>query len=88
MGVSVRVSRNARVYLPFWIAIPAYLLVGAVWLVVGAVWVIVWLIVQGCTLAGRSAARRRAQARGEHRPARETQRPEATDMEWLGLTAK
>ena len=26
MGVSVRVSRNARVYLPFWIAIPAYLL--------------------------------------------------------------
>ena len=26
MGVSVRVSRGVRVYLPFWIAIPAYLL--------------------------------------------------------------
>jgi hypothetical protein len=80
MGVSVRLSRNARVYLPFWIAIPAYLLVGAVWLVVGAVWVIVWLIVQGCTLVGRSAARR-TQAHGEHRAAREAQRPEAMAAE-------
>jgi hypothetical protein len=68
MGVSVRVSRNARVYLPFWIAIPAYLIVGVVWLGVA--------VVQGCTLAaGRSAARRRAQARGEHgQPARHNAR--------------
>jgi hypothetical protein len=44
MGVSARLSRNARVYVPFWIAIPAYLIVGAVWLVVLVVWGIVWLI--------------------------------------------
>jgi hypothetical protein len=82
MGVSVRLSRNARVYLPFWIAIPAYLIVGIVWLGVAAIWVVVWLIVQGCTLAaGRSAARRHAQARGEHRAAREAQRPEAIAAE-------
>jgi hypothetical protein len=82
MGVSVRVSRNARVYLPFWIAIPAYLIVGIIWLGVAVVWVVVWLIVQGCTLAiGRGAARRRVQARGEHRPAREAQHREAIAAE-------
>ena len=45
MGVSVRVSRNARVYLPFWIAIPAYLLAAAAWIIYGRiVYGIVWLI--------------------------------------------
>ena len=43
MGVSVRLSRNARVYLPFWIAIPAYLIVGIVWIGIAAVMVMVWL---------------------------------------------
>ena len=42
MGVSVRVSRNMRVYLPFWIAIPAYVLLGAIYLVIIAVWVL-WI---------------------------------------------
>jgi len=81
MGVSVRLSRNARVYLPFWIAIPAYLIVGIVWLGVAVVWVIVWLIVQGCTLAARGATKRRAQARGGHRATREAQQPAAIAAE-------
>ena len=33
MGVSVRASRNTRVHLPFWLAIPVYLCVAAGWLV-------------------------------------------------------
>ena len=44
MGVSVRVSRNVRVGLPFWAAIPAYLIVGAVWLAILVVYAVVWLI--------------------------------------------
>jgi hypothetical protein len=28
MGVSVRISRSTRVYLPFWLVIPFWLLVG------------------------------------------------------------
>jgi len=51
MGVSVRLSRNARVYLPFWIAIPAYLIVVMVWLAALIGWALVWLAVQGCKLA-------------------------------------
>ena len=69
MGVSVRLSRNARVYLPFWIAIPAYLIVGIVWLGVAVVMAVVWLIVQGCTLAGQS------RAVGARRPAASTAQP-------------
>jgi hypothetical protein len=34
MGVSVRMSRNVRVNLPFWLAIPLYVLVGVVWAVI------------------------------------------------------
>ena len=41
MGVSVRLSRNARVYLPFWIAIPAYLIVVMVWLAALIGWALV-----------------------------------------------
>ena len=37
MGVSVRMSRNTRVYLPFWLAVPAALCVLAGWVVVLAV---------------------------------------------------
>ena len=44
MGVSVRLSRNARVYLPFWVALPAYMIVAAVWLVVVVVCGVMWLI--------------------------------------------
>jgi hypothetical protein len=78
MGVSVRLSRNARVYLPFWIAIPAYLIVGMVWIGIAAVIAVVWLIAALCKLAGRGIdARRRAPVRGAHRAAREAQHPEA-----------
>jgi hypothetical protein len=73
-------SRNARVYLPFWIAIPAYLIVAIVWLGVAVVMAVVWLVVQGCALAGRITARRGAQAR-EQRAAREAQPPEAIAAE-------
>lgn len=82
MGVSVRVSRNARVYLPFWIAIPAYLIVGIVWIGIAAVMVVVWLTLAVCKLAGRGIdARRRTQAGGGHRAAREAQHPEAIAAE-------
>ena len=46
MGVSVRVTRNTRVYLPFWAAIPVYLVAGAIWLGILIVAVIVWLVTQ------------------------------------------
>jgi hypothetical protein len=46
MGVRVRLSRNVSVYLPFWIAIPAWLFAAAVWLVIVVVYVLVWLAVQ------------------------------------------
>ena len=37
MGVSVRMSRNTRVYLPFWLAVPLALLSAAGWLIFYAV---------------------------------------------------
>ena len=60
MGVSVRMSRNTRVYLPFWIAIPVYLLVGIIWAGVAVVLILVWLILAVCKLAGARIARLRA----------------------------
>jgi hypothetical protein len=45
MGVSVRVSRNTRVYMPFWLAGIVYLFVAAVWVVILAVIVLWWLVV-------------------------------------------
>ena len=44
MGVSVRMSRNTRVYLPFWLAVPLYLLIAAVWLAFLAVAAIPWAV--------------------------------------------
>ena len=82
MGVSVRLSRNARVYLPFWIAIPAYLIVGIVWIGIAAVMVVVWLVLAVCKLAGQGIdARRRTQVRGGHRANREAQHPDAIAAE-------
>src|SRR5215475_13409191 len=63
MGVSVRLSKNARVYLPFWIAIPAYLIIGMVWLMVAVGWALAWITIQCCQLAGQAIAQRRARAR-------------------------
>ena len=45
MGVSVRLSRNTRVYLPFWVAIPAWLIAAAVWAVILAAMLLWWLLV-------------------------------------------
>lgn len=59
MGVSVRLSRNVRMYLPFWVAIPAYLIAAAVWVVIGTVWVIAQLASAGLRYAG---SRRRGNA--------------------------
>jgi hypothetical protein len=82
MGVSVRLSRNARVYLPFWIAIPAYLFVGIVWIGIAAVMVVVWLFLAVCKLAGRGIdARRRPRVHGGHRAVREAPHPEAIAAE-------
>jgi hypothetical protein len=41
MGVSVRLSRNVRVYLPFWVAIPAWLFAAAIWAAILLVWALV-----------------------------------------------
>lgn len=44
MGVSVRVSRNARAYLPFWLAVPVFLLVVAVWAAIVVLAGIPWCV--------------------------------------------
>ncbi len=46
MGVRVRLSRNASMYVPFWIAIPVYL----IWIVAVICWytlVAVWWLLAG-----------------------------------------
>lgn len=60
MGVSVRLSRNVRMYLPFWVAIPAYLFAAVAWLAIGTVWVIAQLASAGLRYTGN---RKRARAR-------------------------
>jgi hypothetical protein len=52
MGVSVRVSKNVRVYLPFWVAIPLWLLVAACNVAVYTVYAAGWLLVQGTRVVG------------------------------------
>jgi hypothetical protein len=47
MGVSVRVSRNVRFYVPFWIAIPVWLAVAAGYVVVFTLYGVIWLLMQG-----------------------------------------
>ncbi len=59
MGVSVRLSKNTRIYLPFWVAIPAWLLIAAAYLVVFVIYGVVWLIVQGGAGIGRLGTGRR-----------------------------
>jgi len=48
MGVSVRLSRNTRAYVPFWVAILFWLVVGPVILAVYLLYGLVWLTVQIC----------------------------------------
>jgi len=50
------------VYLPFLIAIPAYLIIGMVCLVIAVGWALAWIIIQCCELAGQAIAQRRALA--------------------------
>src|SRR5258708_8407251 len=44
MGVSVRLSKNVRMYLPFWVAIPAYMIAGMIWLAILTAWAVAWLL--------------------------------------------
>jgi len=53
MGVSVRLSRNIRVYLPFWLAVPVYLAAAVMWAVV----VLAAGLIDGCCWLARSARR-------------------------------
>jgi hypothetical protein len=75
MGVSVRLSRNTRVYLPFWVAIPAWLIAAAVWAVILAAMLLWWLLV---ILPGKAVAAWRHSPR---RATREAQRPEVVAAE-------
>lgn len=84
MGVSVRLSKNARVYLPFWLAIPAYLIAGIVWLGIAVIMVVVWLILALCKLAGAGIGAGR-RGRSGHRAPREAKRPEAIAAEQARL---
>ena len=73
MGVRVRLSRNTSMYLPFWVAIPVWLVAAAVWVVIGLVFCLVWLVTQGVKLAGGRTDRRlnREYKRPENVAARE-----------------
>jgi hypothetical protein len=93
MGVSVRMSRNTRVYLPFWLAIPLYLLVAAVWLailvLVGIPWIV--LTVARAVSQSRSKAaitRNRSAARVPESPVTATPRPEPRDDVLYGTVSK
>ena len=52
MGVSVRLSRNVRMYVPFWVAIPVYLAAAVVYIAYGVCWVIVQ-VAMACVKAAR-----------------------------------
>ncbi len=75
MGVSVRLSKNVRMYLPFWVAIPAYMIAGMIWLAILTAWAVAWLlavIVKAAALRidqapdRRQARQARKRAAGEH----------------------
>jgi len=51
------------VYLPFLIAIPAYLIIDMVCLVIAVGWALAWITIQCCELAGQAIAQRRARTR-------------------------
>lgn len=57
MGVSVRMSRNTRVYLPFWLAIPLYLLIVAVWLAILVLAAIPWIVLTVTRAVNQSRSR-------------------------------
>ena len=73
MSVSVRLSRNTRMYLPFWVAIPAYIGIAAAWLAI----IIGWLIVSLVVIWPIRGIRALARSRSDRRAALDAQRPEA-----------
>ena len=84
MGVSVRMSRSTRVNLPFWLAIPLYLLVGAVWLAILVVWGIGWIVLTLARAVSQSRSkaaitRKRSAARVPGSSVTATPRPEPRD---------
>ena len=46
MGVRVRLTRNTSMWVPFWVAIPAWILGAAVMLVVHVCMALGWLVLQ------------------------------------------
>jgi len=57
MGVSVRMSHNTRVYLPFWLAIPLYPLVATVWLAILVLVAIPWIVLTVARAVSQSRSR-------------------------------
>jgi hypothetical protein len=93
MGVSVRMSRNTRVYLPFWLAIPLYLLVAAVWLAILVVWSIGWIVLTVARAVSQSRSkaaitRKRSAARVPGSPVAATPRPEPRDDVLYGTVSR
>jgi hypothetical protein len=84
MGVSVKMSRNTRVYLPFWMSIPLYLLVAAVWLAILVLAAIPWIVLTVARAVSQSRSRatttrNRSTARVPESPVTATPRPEPRD---------
>lgn len=44
MGVRVRLTRNTSAYIPFWVAIPVWFVIGCAWLGIAAVWLLAQII--------------------------------------------
>lgn len=63
MGVSIRLSKHTRMYLPFWLALPAWMIIAACYMLVFLTYGLVWLMVKPTIslahLIGTSQARRR-----------------------------
>jgi hypothetical protein len=77
-------SRNTRVYLPFWLAIPLYLVVAAVWLAILVVWSIGWIVLTVARAVSQSRSKattagKRSTARVPGSPVTATPRPEPRD---------
>jgi len=92
MGVSVRMSRNTRVYLPFWLAIPLYLLVGAVWLAILVLAAIPWIVLMVARAVSQSRSkaattRNRSTARVSGSSVTATPRPTPRDDVLYGTVA-
>lgn len=88
MGVSVRLSRNARLYLPFWIAIPVYLFVAAAYVAVFTLYGLGWLIYHGSVaiaeVVSESRKNRQLRQAGLYPPTQSAPRVSAAMATWTG----